>query len=190
MEPPSEPAGEDQEQQISLFDPTQRYPVANPDLLEANQRHHWQDESQVTAVSAQIEGSASLQQLRAWYKSAQHLGKDERYLNRITELAGEVASGHQLPEKAQAVMEQDLALYRATQMKASRPVPFNPVPQQPPVTLEILRSWYAAARVLSKDAAYLHWITAIAQAFKHGKPLSTKELAAMQQDIQAYRQLK
>jgi hypothetical protein len=135
-----------------------------------------------------VEPVASLQQLRSWYKAAQVLGRDERYLNRISELAGEVAAGHQLPDKAQAVMEQDLALYRASQAKASQPGPPNPVPQQPPVTLDSLRSWYAAARELSKDAAYLHWITAIAKAFKHGKPLSAKELAAMQQDIQAYQE--
>lgn len=187
METPSEFVGEAQEQQISLLDPTKRYPVVNPALLENKLEPTPQQKTAPPQPGMEL--SASLQQLRQWYKAAQVLGKEERYLNRIAELAGEVAAGHQLPERAKAAMEKDLARYRATQTKASRPGPPNPASQQPAVTLDSLRSWYAAARELNKDAAYLYWITAIAQAFKHGKPLSAKELAAMQQDIQTYRQV-
>jgi len=187
MENKPESAGEDQEQQISLLDTTKRYPVVNPALLENKLEPNRQQQTDLAQPG--VEPVVSLQQLRAWYKAAQVLGRDEKYLNRIAELAGEVAAGHQLPHKAQAVMEQDLAIYGTTQSKASLTGPPNHAPQQPPVTLDSLRSWYAAARDLGKDAAYLHWITAIAQAFKHGKPLSAKELVAMQQDIQAYRQL-
>lgn len=175
-------ASEAQEQQISLLDPSKRYPAVHPDLLGNKQADKPRPQETALQQSSQALQNPVLGKLRHWYKAAQVLGKDERYLNRITELAKEVAAGQHLPDKAQAAMEQDLVLYQASMSQQDVP---NPAPQPPAVTLDNLRSWYAAARELGKDAAYLERITVIAEVFKQGQPLSAKALAAMQQDIQA-----
>jgi hypothetical protein len=183
-------ASEVQEQQISLLDPTKRYPAVNPDLLgnrlETKPQLQMQ-ETQLQQPTKELQDQI-LERLRLWYKAAQQLGKDERYLKRIADLAGGVAAGDELPKKAQVAMEQDLALYRAISGDTLPENAPHPIPQQPAVTLDNLRSWYAAARELGKDAAYLERITEIAQAFKQGKPLSDKALAAMQQSLQAYQE--
>jgi hypothetical protein len=182
-------ASEAQEQQISLLDPTKRYPAVNPDLLGNKQAKKPRPQETALQPSIQALQNSVLGKLRSWYRAAQLLGKDERYLNRISEIAKKVAAGQHLPDKAQAAMEQDLALYQAISGDTLPENAPHPIPQQPAVTLDNLRSWYAAARELGKDAAYLERITVIAQEYKQGQPLSEKALAAMRQDIQAYQAL-
>lgn len=52
--------------------------------------------------------SPSLDTLRQWYKAARELGKSQKYLERITEVAGVFKQKQVLPEKASAAMQQDL----------------------------------------------------------------------------------
>ena len=56
-------------------------------------------------------------------------------------------------------------------------------------SLDTLRQWYRAARELGKTQKYLERITAVAQEFKAGKPLTDKALSRMGQDFAAQKQV-
>ncbi|WP_250565049.1 toprim domain-containing protein, partial [Adonisia turfae] len=51
-----------------------------------------------------------LQPLWQWHQTAWKLGRSEKYLTRITEVATDVVRGKALSEKAQAAMQKDLAV--------------------------------------------------------------------------------
>ncbi|MEO0434604.1 MAG: toprim domain-containing protein [Cyanobacteria bacterium J06656_5] len=51
-----------------------------------------------------------LQLLWQWHQTAWKLGRSEKYLTRITEIATDVVKGKALSEKAQAAMQKDLAV--------------------------------------------------------------------------------
>lgn len=52
--------------------------------------------------------SPSLDTLRQWYKASRELGRSQKYLERIAEVANEFKQEQVLPEKANATMQQDL----------------------------------------------------------------------------------
>ena len=51
-----------------------------------------------------------LQPLWQWHQTAWKLGRSEKYLTRITEVATDVVKGKALSEKAQVAMQKDLAM--------------------------------------------------------------------------------
>ncbi len=106
-----------------------------------------------------------------WKRVAQALGRSENYLHRITAVTKNIEAGQPLSAQAREAMQQDFQIYRQTQHD--------------------LWKWHNAAKVLGKAETYLHRITEVAQDFNASQPtpLSDKAVAAMQQDLKAYRRL-
>jgi DNA primase len=59
----------------------------------------------------------TLHALWQWYRVVQNLGKSQRYLNRITEVAREVANGKSLSNQARAAMQHDLKTFVQQQVR-------------------------------------------------------------------------
>jgi uncharacterized membrane protein YccC len=75
----------------------------------------------VTSLAQQLErDKRTLNALWKWHRAAQELGRSQRYLSRITEVAREIIKGESLSSQAKAAMQHDIETFSGQQQAHSK----------------------------------------------------------------------
>jgi hypothetical protein len=104
-----------------------------------------------------------------WIRIATAIGKDPKYVERVTEILGEVKAGQPLSQGSISFMRQDIKKYQQIQSK--------------------LWTWYQAARVFGKSEAYLKQVVELAlkiHAPQKPVPLSPEAIVELNMYIRHY----
>jgi hypothetical protein len=141
-------------------------PINQTDFDFENPHYPLTDRSKLNRTaqdSAPNSPTTSSDELLLWQTAAKALGRSDRYLDRLTHIGVELASGQPMSQNAQQSMQADVQAYEQT--------------------LENLRHWYRTAQKISKGNSYLKSIQDIALSFKSGVPLSENAIGAMNEDL-------